>query len=135
MYWKLSNDKWYSKYDIEKPLNITFLSNNYDSTIEKYNIDNVPSLIKILDDALINFRTSNLENQTPGLYEIKVSNKSISFYTENIKNVENYIENLISEINKVIKKILIENILEVEKFTINQIEKQNYFYKDLNYLN
>ena len=58
LYWKLSSDKWYSKYDIEKPLNITFLSNNYDSTIEKYNIDNVPSLIKILDDAL---QTSELQ--------------------------------------------------------------------------
>ena len=129
LYWKLSSDKWYSKYDIEKPLDIVFLSNNYDSTIEKYNIDNVPSLIKILDDALLNFRTSNLENKTPELYEIRVSNKSISFFTENIKNVENNIENLILEINKVIKKILIENILQVENFTINQIEKQNYFYE------
>ena len=129
LYWKLSSDKWYSKYDIEKPLDIVFLSNNYDSTIEKYNIDNVPSLIKILDDALLNFRTSNLEDKTPELYEIRVSNKSISFFTENIKNVENNIENLILEINKVIKKILIENILQVENFTINQIEKQNYFYE------
>ena len=130
IYSKITKDNWYSKYIFEKPVKFEILSNTYKNLNKKYNIefDDQTNLNYLAHKELSGYKIIKLIKKYPKLNQFVVTDKTISFYSEKINNIEDDLNKIIIDINKNIKQSLTESISISKSFASEKVKNDTEYF-------